>query len=52
MTLPFGADKDGLPLPVQLMAPMGAEELLIALAGTLEAEERWQHLFDIAGLAA
>lgn len=52
LTLPFGADRDGLPVPVQLMAPMGQEETLLALAERLEAEGRWQHRFDIAGLAA
>ena len=52
LTLPFGADRNGLPLPVQLMAPMGDEERLLALAETLEAETRWQHRFPIAGLAA
>jgi amidase len=52
LTLPFGADADGLPLPVQLMAPMGHEPLLLSLAARLEAEERWQHRFPVAGLAA
>lgn len=52
LTLPYGADGDGLPLPVQLMAPMGGERLLLSLAASLEGEGRWQHRFPIAGLAA
>lgn len=52
ITLPFGADDEGLPLPVQIMAPMGAEHLLLSLAADLEREERWQHRFPIAGLSA
>ncbi len=52
LTLPFGADADGLPLPVQLMAPMGEDRLLLSLAASLEAEGRWRHRFSVAGLAA
>ncbi|MBB3610700.1 amidase [Rhizobium sp. BK602] len=52
ITLPFGADGDGLPLPVQIMAPMGEEALLLSLSANLEAEGRWQHRYPIAGLAA
>jgi len=52
ITLPFGADADGLPLPVQLIAPFGHEPLLLALAGQLEAEGRWQHRFPVAGFSA
>lgn len=50
VTLPFGADADGLPLPVQAMAPMGREDLLFPLAARLEAEGRWRHRFPVAGL--
>lgn len=49
LTLPFGADRQGLPLPLQLMAPMGAEPLLLQLAAALEQDQRWQHRFPIAG---
>ncbi|WP_319519206.1 amidase [uncultured Martelella sp.] len=52
ITLPFGADSRRLPLPVQIFAPMGAEATLLALADTLEREERWSHPFEIAGLGA
>ncbi|MBS1183878.1 MAG: Amidase, partial [Proteobacteria bacterium] len=50
LTLPFGADADGLPLPVQLMAPIGADRRLLSLAATLEQEGRWHHPFPVAGL--
>lgn len=52
ITLPFGSDSDGLPLPIQIMAQMSHEPLLLALAERLEAEGRWQHRFPVAGLAA
>ncbi|WP_349959588.1 amidase [Rhizobium sp. ZPR3] len=52
LTLPFGEDADGLPLPIQMMAPMGEEALLLRLAAELEAEQRWQHRFPIAGFPA
>ena len=52
ITLPFGEDGEGLPLPVQLMAPMGEDKLLLQLASVLEAEQRWQHRFPIAGFPA
>jgi amidase len=51
ITLPFGADALGLPLPVQLMAPFGADKRLLALAARLESEARWVHRFPVAGLA-
>lgn len=50
ITVPFGSDRAGLPLPVQLMAPMGADNLLLHLAEQLEQDGRWQHRFPIAGL--
>ncbi|WP_176085093.1 amidase [Martelella sp. HB161492] len=49
LTLPVGADHDGLPLPLQLMAPSGAELPLLGLAQTLENEDLWHHPFAIAG---
>jgi len=52
ITLPFGADADGLPLPVQIMAPMGRDALLLSLAARLEAEGRWRPRYPIAGLPA
>lgn len=51
LTLPFGTDAAGLPLPVQLLAPMGGEPVLLSLASRLESGERWQHPFPVAGLA-
>lgn len=50
LTLPFGADADGLPLPLQLFGPLGTDRLLLGLATTLEQDDRWQHRFPIAGL--
>jgi amidase len=50
LTMPFGTDKDGLPLPIQMVAPFGAERLLLSLASALERDGRWQHPFPIAGL--
>ena len=50
ITLHFGADAAGLPLPVQLVAPMGFEALLLSLSAVLEAEGRWHHPFSVAGL--
>ncbi|MFB2564483.1 amidase [Rhizobium sp. IMFF44] len=49
ITLPFGEDRQGLPLPIQMMAPMSEDKLLLQLASALEAEQRWQHRFPIAG---
>ncbi|GJD54769.1 amidase family protein [Methylobacterium dankookense] len=51
LTLPFGADRDGLPLPVQILAPIGGEGRLLALAAQLEAEGRWRHRHPVTGLA-
>jgi amidase len=51
LTLPYGHDADAMPLPLQLMAPMGGEPMLLALASRLEAEQRWIHPHAIAGLA-
>jgi len=50
LTLPFGQDEHAMPLPVQIMAPMGSEPRLLSLAARLEAEGRWQHRFPVAGL--
>lgn len=51
ITLPFGADAAGLPLPVQVLAPLGGEPVLLSLAAQLEAAGRWQHPHALAGLA-
>ncbi|NNU67711.1 amidase [Rhizobium sp. WYCCWR 11152] len=50
LTLPFGQDEHAMPLPVQIMAPMGHEPRLLSLAARLEAEGRWQHRFPVVGL--
>lgn len=50
LTLPFGADAAGLPLPVQLLAPIGKEQRLLALAEVLEDAGQWHQPFPLAGL--
>ncbi|MDF0696569.1 amidase [Rhizobium sp. MC63] len=50
LTLPFGQDEHAMPLPVQLMMPMGREPALLSLAARLEAEGRWQQRYPVAGL--
>ncbi|WP_299723555.1 amidase [Devosia sp.] len=50
ITLPFGSDAAGLPVPVQLLAPMGGDLRLLMLAARLESEQRWTHRFPVAGL--
>ncbi|WP_321499752.1 amidase [Breoghania sp.] len=52
LSMPVGADDEGLPLPVQLFAPMGADRRLLSLGATLEALCPWAHRFPVAGLAA
>lgn len=52
ITLPFGKDAAGLPLPVQIVAPMGHDLLLLELSKRLEQDGRWQHRFPVAGLHA
>ena len=52
LTLPFGADDTGLPLPVQLIAPPGGDLRLLALGAVLEAEDRWHHPIPLFGGAA
>ena len=37
IALPFGTDAAGLPLGVQIMAPIGAERALLSLAAGLQA---------------
>lgn len=50
ITLPFGRDAAGLPLPLQLLAPIGGDRRLLALAERLESEQRWTHRYPLAGL--
>lgn len=50
ITLPFGSDAHRLPLPVQIMAPMGGEALLLHLASRLERDQRYTHPFPLAGM--
>jgi amidase len=39
-----------MPIAVQLIAPMGADRLLLNAGQRLEDDGRWQHKFPVAGL--
>ena len=41
LTIPHGRDDDGLPLPVQLMAAVGEDGMLLKLGRVLEKAEPW-----------
>jgi amidase len=43
VTIPAGFGEDGLPLSVQLVGRMGAEDVLYALAAQIEAARAWAH---------
>ena len=49
LTLPIGRDPAGLPLPVQLIAPIGGDLRLLALGATLEDAGRWTHPIPLFG---
>ena len=49
LCLPFGADADGFPLPVQLLAPVGGDARLLAAAARLGRERPWVHRSGVAG---
>jgi amidase len=42
VTVPIGVDGDGLPIAVQLVGRVGAEDVLYALAGQLERAAPWR----------
>lgn len=44
ISLPLGTDQLGLPVGVQFVADLGQEELLLSLAGQIEAAQPWQRL--------
>lgn len=50
-SLPFGTDANDMPVALQLVAPMGADRLLLNLGQRLEEDQRWQHRFPVAGLS-
>ncbi|WP_310015161.1 amidase [Brucella pseudogrignonensis] len=52
LSMPFGEDVNGMPLAIQLIAPMGADNLLLNLGELMEEDHRWQHKFGVAGLNA
>ncbi len=52
LSIPHGKDEAGLPLPVQLLGPIGSDYLLLRLAARLEAARPWSFAFPVAGGAA
>jgi amidase len=51
LTVPHGVDESGLPLPVQLIGPMGSDRLLLQLAHKLREAQPWRFKASVAGLA-
>ncbi|MDQ3572474.1 MAG: amidase [Actinomycetota bacterium] len=49
ISLPMGRTDEGLPVGVQLVAPFGREDLLIAVAAQLEEAQPWTHDAVITG---
>jgi amidase len=43
VSIPLGWPDDGLPRGVQVVAPIGREDLLVTVAAALEAAEPWAH---------
>ena len=43
ISLPLGHSRDGLPIGVQIVAPIGREDLLIQIAAHLEQVMPWKH---------
>lgn len=52
LSMPFGTDANGMPLAIQLIARMGADNLLLNLGELMEEDCRFQHKFGVAGLNA
>ena len=50
LTVPHGVDESGLPLPVQLIGPMGSDCLLLRLAQKLQEAQPWRFEASVAGL--
>jgi amidase len=50
LTIPHGVDGSGLPLPVQLIGPMGSDGLLLRLAHKLQEAQPWRFETSVAGL--
>ena len=49
LTAPVSADAQGLPLPIQLIAPLGGDLRLLALAGEIETAGGWEHPIPLFG---
>ena len=43
ISLPLGHSRDGLPIGVQIVAPIGREDLPIQIAAHLEQVMPWKH---------
>ncbi len=52
LSMPFGEDANGMPLAIQLIGRMGADNLLLNLGELMEEDHRFQHKFGVAGLNA
>ena len=52
LTIPHGVDSLGLPLPVQLVGPIGSDGSLLRAARALEQARPWSFAAPIAGFAA
>jgi amidase len=50
LTVPHGVDELGLPVPVQLIGPMGSDRLLLRLAHKLQEAQPWRFEASVAGL--
>ncbi len=49
LSLPRGLDRDGMPLAVQLIGPIGADLLLLDVAQQIEAAAPWSYPHPLAG---
>lgn len=49
VAVPHGTDGRGLPLPVQVVGPMGADTLVLRVARQLEAARPWRFADGVAG---
>lgn len=52
LSLPHGIDRNGLPLAVQLIGPMGADRQLLAVGQMLAHASPWTYQYAIAGAPA
>ncbi|MBC8130275.1 MAG: hypothetical protein H7Y08_08130 [Rhizobiaceae bacterium] len=50
LSIPHGLDGDGLPLPIQIVGPIGSDGLLLSVARVLERARPWSFALPVAGL--